>query len=82
MLIHDFAQGGKVAKFYAAYLGIGESELLDDAEAVSNWKGGFFQGGLHPTIAANVAFGARDLYKTGAAYNAMVESTVLNREMD
>ena len=82
LLIHDFAQGGKVAKFYAAYLGIGESELLDDAEAVSNWKGGFFQGGLHPTIAANVAFGARDLYKTGAAYNAMVESTVLNREMD
>lgn len=82
LLIHDFAQGGKVAKFYAAYLGIGESELLDDAEAVSNWKGGFFQGGLHPTIAANVAFDAHDLYKTGAAYNAITMSTVLNREQD
>lgn len=63
----EFAQGEQVAKFYAASLGIGKSELLNDQEAVSNWKGGFFMGGLHP-----VAFvhGVNSIYDAGVQANA------------
>lgn len=58
MLSEDMANGIRNAKFYAAALGIGESPLLDDAEAVANWKGGFVLGGANSgtiQIASNVS---------------------------
>lgn len=79
LLWNDFKAGEQVANFYAAAAGIGNSELLDDGEAVSNWKGGFFMGGMNPSVLTNVLFGANNIRKQVKANDLMLSSTIANR---
>ena len=79
LLWNDFKLGGQIAKFYAAAAGIGNSELLDDGEAVSNWKGGFFMGGMNPSVLTNVFFGANNIRKQVKANDLILGSTIANR---
>lgn len=78
----DFKIGGDIAKFYGAYFGLGKSELLDDREAVSNWKGGFALGGMHPVMLANMFFSGKGIYDQVNTTQAILTSTIANREAD
>ena len=82
LIWNDFKLGGQISKFYAAAAGIGNSELLDDGEAVSNWKGGFFMGGMHPTMAANLFFSYKNIKAQVDTNAAILGSTIANREAD
>ena len=79
LLWNDFKLGGQIAKFYAAAAGIGNSELLDDGEAVSNWKGGFFMGGMNPSVVTQTFFGVNNIRKQVKANNLILGSTIANR---
>lgn len=79
LLWNDFKLGGQIAKFYAAAAGIGNSELLDDGEAVSNWKGGFFMGGMNPSVLTQTFFGVNNIRKQVKANDLILGSTIANR---
>ncbi len=78
----DFMLGGQIARFYSAAAGIGNSELYDDAEAVNNWKGGFFMGGMNPVGAANLLFSYNKIKAQTTTNAAILGSTIANREAD
>ena len=79
LLWNDFQLGGQISKFYAAAAGIGNSELYDDSEAISNWKGGFFMGGMNPSVLTNTLFAANNIRRQVKADQLMLASTIANR---
>ena len=79
LLWNDFQLGGQISKFYAAAAGIGNSELYDDSEAISNWKGGFFMGGMNPSVLTNTLFAANNIRRQIKADQLMLASTIANR---
>ena len=80
-IFNDIYQGARVFNSYGALLGITESDLLNDAEYWSNVQGGFALGGIHTgTVRAGVeGFNA---YREIPVHNAILESAVMNRELD
>lgn len=79
LLWNDFQLGGQISKFYAAAAGIGNSELYDDSEAISNWKCGFFMGGMNPSVLTNTLFAANNIRRQIKADQLMLASTIANR---
>lgn len=79
LLWNDFQLGGQISKFYAAAAGIGNSELYDDSEAISNWKGGFFMGGMNPSVLTNTLFATNNIRRQVKADQLMLASTIANR---
>lgn len=79
LLWNDFQLGGQISKFYAAAAGIGNSELYDDSEAISNWKGGFFMGGMNPSVLTNTLFAANNIRRQVKADQLMLASAIANR---
>lgn len=70
---NDMETGSRVAESYLALLGIGRSELLDDAEYWRNVQGGFALGASNPGISQivtgyNTVKGTKD---TWSAYDAI-----------
>lgn len=80
-LINDIYQGTRVFNSYGALLGITNSDLLNDAEYWSNVQGGFALGGLHT---GTIRIGAEgfNAYKEIPTHSAILESAVMNRELD
>mgnify|MGYP003622390157 FL=1 len=60
--------------------GIGESELYNDMEMLSNWRGGFAMGGMHPMVAMNIYHAANDIYNTVQVKDAIMHGALLDRE--
>lgn len=79
LIYNDFMMSGQIAKFYAANAGLGSSELADDLEAIQNWKGGFFAGGMHPNVAINTIIGAKGMYNQLTTDKAILATTIANR---
>jgi hypothetical protein len=79
LIYNDFMLSGQIAKFYAANAGLGSSELADDLEAIQNWKGGFFAGGMHPNVAINTIIGAKGMYNQLTTDKAILATTIANR---
>jgi len=81
LIINDWSQGAAVARSYAALLGIGNSELLNDAEYWNNIKGGFALGGGHVGL-IQIANTARDAVRQYKTDNFIINSSVMNRKAD
>lgn len=81
LIINDWSQGAEVARSYAALLGIGDSELMNDAEYWNNVKGGFALGGGHAGI-IQIANATRDAYRQYKTDNFIIDSSVMNRQAD
>ena len=60
--------------------GLGESELYNDMEILSNWRDGFAMGGMHPMVAMNIYHAANDIKNTVQVKDAIMHSALLNRE--
>lgn len=76
----DMAYSKQVADFYKGMFGIGESELYNDMEMLSNWRGGFAMGGMHPMVAMNIYHAANDIYNTVQVKDAIMHGALLDRE--
>lgn len=79
LVINDIKQGGRVFNAYMSLLGIGNSELKDDAEFWNNVKGGFALGGGHSGIVrlAGDTQGAVREYNTN---QLLINGAVFDRE--
>lgn len=80
---NDIMQGNQVAKAYFAYLGIGDSPWLNDAEFRQNWKGGFALGAGHVgTIGglANTVKGMRGLADRISASEMIDNASIIMKE--
>ena len=80
LAFQDMAHSKQVADFYKGMFGIGESELYNDMEMLSNWRGGFAMGGMHPMIAMNIYHAANDIYNTVQVKDAIMHGALLDRE--
>ena len=79
--VNDMYQGARVFNSYGALLGITESDLLNDAEYWSNAQGGFALGGIH-TGTIRAASAIYNAYREIPVHAAILESAVMNRELD
>lgn len=80
LAFQDMAHSKQVADFYKGMFGIGESELYNDMEILSNWRGGFAMGGMHPMVAMNIYHAASDIYNTVQVKDAIMHGALLDRE--
>lgn len=80
LAFQDMAHSKQVADFYKGMFGIGESELYNDMEMLSNWRGGFAMGGMHPMVAMNIYHAASDIYNTVQVKDAIMHGAILDRE--
>lgn len=80
LAFQDMAHSKQVADFYKGMFGIGESELYNDMEMLSNWRGGFAMGGMHPMVAMNIYHAANDIYNTVQVKDAIMHGALLDRE--
>lgn len=80
-IINDIYQGARVFNSYGALLGITESDLLNDAEYWSNVQGGFALGGIHTGV-IRIASEGYNAYREIPVHGAILESAVMNRELD
>ena len=80
LAFQDMANSKQVADFYKGMFGIGESELYNDMEMLSNWRGGFAMGGMHPMVAMNIYHAASDIYNTVQVKDAIIHGAILDRE--
>lgn len=80
LAFQDMAYSKQVADFYKGMFGLGESELYNDMEILSNWRGGFAMGGMHPMVAMNIYHAANDIEKTVQVKDAIMHSALLDRE--
>ena len=80
LAFQDMAHSKQVADFYKGMFGIGESELYNDMEILSNWRGGFAMGGMHPMVAMNIYHAANDIYNTVQVKDAIMHGALLDRE--
>ena len=80
LAFQDMAYSKQVADFYKGMFGIGESELYNDMEMLSNWRGGFAMGGMHPMVAMNIYHAASDIYNTVQVKDAIMHGALLDRE--
>lgn len=80
LAFQDMAYSKQVADFYKGMFGLGESELYNDMEMVSNWRGGFAMGGMHPMVAMNIYHAVNDIKNTVQVKDAIMHSALLDRE--
>lgn len=81
MIFNDVYQGARVFNSYGALLGITESDLLNDAEYWANIQGGFALGGLQ-TGTVRLGVEGWNAYREIPVHGAILESAVMNRELD
>lgn len=80
LAFQDMAYSKQVSDFYKGMFGLGESELYNDMEILSNWRGGFAMGGMHPMVAMNIYHAASDIKNTVQVKDAIMHSALLDRE--
>ena len=80
LAFQDMAYSKEVSDFYKGMFGLGESELYNDMEMLSNWRGGFAMGGMHPMVAMNIYHAANDIKNTVQVKDAIMHSALLDRE--
>lgn len=80
LAFQDMAYSKEVSNFYFGMLGLTESELYNDMEMLSNWRGGVAMGGMHPMVAMNIYHAANDIKNTVQVKDAIMHSALLNRE--
>lgn len=80
LAFHDMAHSKEVSDFYKGMFGLGESELYNDMEMLSNWRGGFAMGGMHPMVAMNIYHAVNDIKNTVQVKDAIMHSALLDRE--
>lgn len=80
LAFQDMAYSKEVSDFYKGMFGLGESELYNDMEILSNWRGGFAMGGMHPMIAMNIYHAVNDIKNTVQVKDAIMHSALLDRE--
>lgn len=80
LAFQDMAYSKQVADFYNGMFGLGESELYNDMEMLSNWRGGFAMGGMHPMVAMNIYHAVNDIKNTVQVKDAIMHSALLDRE--
>lgn len=80
LAFQDMAHSKEVSNFYFGMLGLTESELYNDMEMLSNWRGGVAMGGMHPMVAMNIYHAANDIKNTVQVKDAIMHSALLNRE--
>lgn len=80
LAFQDMAYSKQVSDFYKGMFGLGESELYNDMEMLSNWRGGFAMGGMHPMIAMNIYHAVNDIKNTVQVKDAIMHSALLDRE--
>ena len=80
LAFQDMAHSKEVSNFYFGMWGLTESELYNDMEMLSNWRGGVAIGGMHPMVAMNIYHAANDIKNTVQVKDAIMHSALLNRE--
>lgn len=80
LAFQDMAYSKQVSDFYKGMFGLGESELYNDMEMLSNWRGGFAMGGMHPMVAMNIYHTVNDIKNTVQVKDAIMHSALLDRE--
>lgn len=80
LAFQDMAYSKQVSDFYKGMFGLGESELYNDMEMLSNWRGGFAMGGMHPMVAMNIYHAVNDIKNTVQVKDAIMHSALLDRE--
>lgn len=80
LAFQDMTYSKQVLDFYKGMFGLGESELYNDMEMLSNWRGGFAMGGMHPMVAMNIYHAANDIKNTVQVKDAIMHSALLDRE--
>lgn len=80
LAFQDMAYSKQVSDFYKGMFGLGESELYNDIEMLSNWRGGFAMGGMHPMVAMNIYHAVNDIKNTVQVKDAIMHSAILDRE--
>lgn len=80
LAFQDMAHSKEVSDFYKGMFGLGESELYNDMEILSNWRGGFAMGGMHPMVAMNIYHAVNDIKNTVQVKDAIMHSALLDRE--
>lgn len=80
LAFQDMAYSKQVSDFYKGMFGLGESELYNDMEMLSNWRGGFAMGGMHPMAAMNVYHAVNEIKNTVQVKDAIMHSALLDRE--
>lgn len=80
LAFQDMSHSKEVSNFYFGMWGLTESELYNDMEMLSNWRGGFAMGGMHPMVAMNIYHAANDIKNTVQVKDAIMHSALLNRE--
>ena len=80
LAFQDMAHSKEVSDFYKGMFGLGESELYNDMEMLSNWRGGFAMGGMHPMVAMNIYHTVNDIKNTVQVKDAIMHSALLDRE--
>lgn len=80
LAFQDMAYSKEVSDFYKGMFGLGESELYNDMEMLSNWRGGFAMGGMHPMVAMNIYHAVNDIKNTVQVKDAIMHSALLDRE--
>lgn len=80
LAFQDMAHSKEVSDFYKGMFGLGESELYNDMEMLSNWRGGFAMGGMHPMVAMNIYHAVNDIKNTVQVKDAVMHSALLDRE--
>lgn len=80
LTFQDMAYSKQVSDFYKGMFGLGESELYNDMEMLSNWRGGFAMGGMHPMVAMNIYHAVNDIKNTVQVKDAIMHSALLDRE--
>lgn len=80
LAFQDMAYSKQVSDFYKGMFGLGESELYNDMEILSNWRGGFAMGGMHPMVAMNIYHAVNDIKNTVQVKDAIMHSALLDRE--
>lgn len=80
LAFQDMAYSKQVSDFYKGMFGLGESELYNDMEMLSNWRGGFAMGGMHPMVVMNIYHAINDIKNTVQVKDAIMHSALLDRE--
>lgn len=80
LAFQDMAHSKEVSNFYFGMWGLTESELYNDMEMLSNWRGGVAMGGMHPMVAMNIYHAANDIKNTVQVKDVIMHSALLNRE--
>lgn len=81
MVVNDLYQGNRVFNTYMAMFGLSNSELMNDPEYWSNYRGGFALSMLH-TGTIRLGIEGFNAYKEIPTHSAIITSNIMQREME